>query len=88
MPPTVVGPCEPSLPKRLGGENGSLLQLPAQRLGELLAVIERVPRVDAQPVVKGESTAFSVFAIASEVYLCEVLQHVERAGTYRRKDRE
>ena len=71
-----------------GARSVPRLELPAERLGELLAVVEGVLGVDPQPVIKGEPTALAVLGIAGEVRLGEVLEHVERASAHRREDGE
>ena len=64
------------------------LELPAEGLGELLAVVEGVLGVDPQQVVEREPATLAVLRIAGEVRLGEVLEHVERASSHRREDRE
>jgi hypothetical protein len=61
----------------LEGGNGSLLQLPAECLGELLAVVERVLCVPRKPVSDREPAAFSVLSIARKIFVFKVLQHGE-----------
>lgn len=45
------------------------LKLPAQCLGELLAMVEGVLGVDPQPVIKGETAALGVLTVAGQVCL-------------------
>jgi hypothetical protein len=53
------------------------LELPAQRLGELLAVVEGVLCVPRKPVSDREPAAFSVLSIARKIFVFKVLQHGE-----------
>ena len=71
-----------------GARSVPRLELPAEGLGELLAVLKGVLGIDPQPVIEGESTALAVLGIAGEVRLGEVLEHVERASAHRREDGE
>ena len=64
------------------------LKFPAERLGELLAMVEGVLGVDPQPVIEREPPALAVLRISGEVRLGQMLQHVERASSHRREDGE